>query len=104
MTGSGRCCVTSCGSGCVNEPDFHDPARPTRYVTPDEFGVGQNYVAGCPNCERGSVMIEYRVKSWRHPFRGVWVSVEEECRFCRGWGSVLYVRQPDLFTFAPQPR
>jgi hypothetical protein len=74
-----------------------EPAGPTRYVTPEEFNVGTHFVGGCPRCDgQGS--------SWlaRHFRKGsLLVGSAWYCRFCRGWGTALYVKQPDG-TFKPQ--
>ena len=50
---------------------------PTRFVTPDEFGVGTNFVGGCPKC------------------KGTGLGWPKACRFCLGHGTALYVKQPD---------
>jgi hypothetical protein len=63
-----------------------EPQGPTRYVTPADFNVGQNYIGGCPKCEGTGEM-------------GVWA--KWACWFCKGWGTALYTKQPDG-TFKPQ--
>lgn len=79
-----------------------EPSGPTRYVTPDEFGVGTNFVGGCPECVRGEIVIdvELRYRTLRHPFRGVWRVVEqrrERCRYCEGTGVVMWERRDGAF-------
>lgn len=86
----------------MRNPPLTEPSGPTRYVTPDEFGVGTNFVGGCPECVNGIITVEHesRFRSWRHPRRGVWCVThvtESECLFCRGHGTVLYERRDGAF-------